>query len=226
MMALTLKPLGSREFGSRHGLCHPALRRPALIVLLSIAAAFAAEKERPKFTPGPASSYATRQTISGVTVAAVPLRSDEETEPAFGKVNPYKHGVLPVLVVIQNDSKQAIALDGIRVEFVLPDHDRVDATPAADVKHISGPTPPDAYPRPAPPIPVHLSRNKNPLGEWEIEGRAFAARMLAPRDSASGFFYFRATWQSGSTLYLTGLREASTGEDLFYFEVPLDKGGE
>jgi hypothetical protein len=197
-----------------------------LIVLLSIAAAFAGEKEKPAYKPGPASSYPTRQTISGVTIAAVALRSDAETEPAFGKVNPYKYGVLPVLVVIQNDSQQAVALDSIKVSFVLPDGDRVEATPAADLKYISGPKAPTAHTIPIPQAPVHVSKSKSPLGEWQIEGRAFAARMLAPKDSASGFFYFRATWQSGSTLYLTGLREASSGKDLFYFEVPLDKAGE
>jgi hypothetical protein len=188
------------------------------IAFLSIAAAFAVEKERSKFAPGPASSYPTRQTVSGVTVAAAALRSDAETEPAFGKVNPYKYGVLPVLVVVQNDSKQSVALDRIKVEFVLPDGDRVEATPAADVKSLSGPDRPDVFRG-----PVHLPAKKNPLAEWEIEGRAFAARMLAPGDSASGFFYFRATWQSGSTFYLTGLRDPSTGKELFYFEVPLDK---
>ncbi len=198
----------------------------SLIVLLSIAAAFAVEKEKAPFKPGPASTYPTRQTMSGVTIAAVGLRSDAETEPAFGKVNPYKYGILPVLVVIQNDSKQSVALDTLKVSFVLPDHDRVEATPARDVQYISGPSAPNVHVGPIPQAPVHISRKKNPLAEWQIEGRAFAARMLAPNDSASGFFYFRATWQSGSTLYLTGLREASSGKDLFYFEVPLDKAGD
>jgi hypothetical protein len=197
-----------------------------LIVLLSIAAAFAGEKEKTPFKPGPAASYPTRQTISGVTVAAVAFRSEAEAEPAFGKVNPYKYGVLPVLVVIQNDSKQTISLDSIKVSFVLPDRDRVEATPAADLKYISGPSAPNVYAGPVPQAPVHVSKRKNPLGEWQIEGRAFAARMLVPKDSASGFFYFRATWQSGSTVYLTGLHEAASGKELFYFEVPLDKSGE
>ncbi len=197
----------------------------SLIVLLSIAAAFAGEKDKPAFKPGPAASYPTRQTISGVTIAAVPLRSDAETAPAFGKVNPYKYGVLPILVVMQNDSKETIALDSLKVSFVLPDHDRIDATPAADVKYISGPRQPTIQRLPIPQAPGHVNKQKSPLGEWQIEGRAFAARMLTPRDSASGFFYFRATWQSGSTLYLTGLREAASGKELFYFEVPLDTTG-
>ncbi len=196
----------------------------SLIVLRSIAAAFAGEKEKAPFKPGPASSYETRQTVSGVTIAAVALRSDAETEPAFGKVNPYKYGVLPVLVVIQNDSKQTISLADMKVELVLPDRDRVEATPATDVKYLTGPRRPLVNPKQIPRPPGGVSKPKGPLSEWQIEGRAFTARMLAPNDSASGFFYFQATWRSGSLLYLTGLREPASGKELFYFEVPLDKG--
>lgn len=200
-----------------------ALTRKPLIALLSIAAAFAAEKERPKFTPAAASSYPTRQTVSKVTVAAVPYRDEADVEAAFGKLDPNRYGILPILVVIQNDSDQAIALDKLKVELVLPDRDRVEATPAADLKYIRGPKRPNVYPGPVPQIPGHVSKNKSPLAAWEIEGRAFVSRMLAPRDSASGFFYFRAGSRPGSTLYLAGLREAATGHELFYFEVPLDK---
>jgi hypothetical protein len=188
-----------------------ALTRKPLIVLLSIAAAFASEKEKPRFSPGAASSYETRQTISGITVAAVPFRSEADTQAAFGKLDPNKYGVLPVLVVIQNDSNRVIALGSLKAELVLPGRDRVEATPAADVKYIQGGDRPKIYAGPVPQVPVHVSRKKNPLAAWEIEGRGFAARMLAPKDSASGFFYFR------------GLREAATGQDIFYFEVPLDK---
>jgi hypothetical protein len=76
---------------------------------------------------------------------------------------------------------------------------------------------------PIPGLPPHTSQKKNPLDAWEIEGRAFAARMLPPNESASGFFYFRAFYRSGSILFLQGVREASTGRELFYFEIPLDK---
>jgi hypothetical protein len=62
---------------------------------------------------------------------------------------------------------------------------------------------------------------KNPLDAWEIEGRAFAAKMLPPGQSASGFFYFRTGLQHGATIYLNGLTEAATGKELFYFEIPL-----
>ena len=201
-----------------------ALTSKALIAFLSIAAAaFAAEKDKPKFTPGPVESYPCRQTIQNVTIAADALASDTQTEPAFGKANPNKYGVLPVLVVVQNNSDQTLALDRMRVELNTPDRQHIVATPASELKYTIGPGRPDVYPGPIPGRGPHISKKKNPLKDWQIEGRAFAARMLPPKESASGFFYFQAPFRGGSSLYVTGLREAQSGEELFYFEIPLDK---
>jgi hypothetical protein len=65
------------------------------------------------------------------------------------------------------------------------------------------------------------SKIKQPLGEWEIEGRAFAAEMIPPGESASGFFYFQTGHRSGSTLFVSGLRDAASNQELIYFELPL-----
>lgn len=200
-----------------------ALTGKSLIVPLAVVIACAIPvraggKERPKFDPGPASNYETRLTISNITIAAVPFIRQSQVEQAFGKLDPNREGVLPVLVIIQNDTNQTITLDHLKAELVTVDRDRIDATPAADLKYLSGPDRPKVYN----PIPG-VSGKKNPLAAWEIEGRAFSARMLAPKDSGSGFFYFRAPYRGGSTLYVTGLREASSGKELFYFDIPLDK---
>ncbi|MDE3196119.1 MAG: hypothetical protein KGN84_07240, partial [Acidobacteriota bacterium] len=62
----------------------------------------------------------------------------------------------------------------------------------------------------------------SPLAEWEIEGRAFTAKMIPPGQSASGFVYFQAPDASdAATLDISGLVNASTGKELFYFEIPL-----
>jgi hypothetical protein len=34
--------------------------------------------------------------------------------------------------------------------------------------------------------------------------------------------YFRTGHRSGSNLYVTGLREAGSGKELFFFEIPLE----
>lgn len=201
-----------------------AITGKSWIVLLSIAVASAGDKEKPPFKPGPVDSYAFRQTLDNVTVAAALFRSDTETAPAFGKLNPNRYGILPILVVIRNDSGKTLALDRLKLEFITPDRDHIEPTPPSEIRYLRGadrPNPVGASPVPG--LPTRVSRKKNPLDAWEIEGRAFTARMLPPQETASGFYYFRAFFRSGSVLYLRGIREASSGKELFYFEVPLDK---
>jgi len=70
-------------------------------------------------------------------------------------------------------------------------------------------------------MPPKVIGHKSPLDTWQIEGRAFAAQVLPPGQSASGFFYFQTGYQRGASLYLSGLREADSGRELLYFEVPM-----
>ena len=190
-----------------------------LFLFLSIAAAFAADKEIQKFEVRPAAEYKARQTISKVTIGTQVFVSDEEARPPFGKNNPYKYGVLPVLVVVQNDGQQAINLDGMKVEYMTADRSRIFATPARDVRFINGGEKPNVTIGPT--GPKLGKQKKNPLNEWEIEGRAFTAKMLPPGQSASGFFYFQTGFTRSSSIYVSGLKDAKSGEELFYFEIPL-----
>src|SRR5438128_1441148 len=117
------------------------MRRVAMIVLLSIAVAAGADKDKGRFSPGTASSYAGHQTLEKITIAAVPFITEEQARTAFGKVNPYKYGVLPVLVVLENSTGKALRLD-LEAELVQPNGRHLDATPAADVTRINGVTKP------------------------------------------------------------------------------------
>ena len=177
-------------------------------------------KEEPKFTPGAAASYASHQTSEKVTIGVMAYFNDEDTRPVFGKHNPYNYGVLPVLVVIRNDSAKTIKVQSLQAVWVGPNHDRVEATPAKEVRYLTAPRRPSAIPGP-PGAPPKVLGHKNPLDTWEIEGRAFAAQVLPPGQSARGFFYFETGYQRGASLYLNGLREAESGRELLYFEIPI-----
>jgi hypothetical protein len=190
-----------------------------LFLFMSIAAAVAADKETEKFEVRPVTEYPARQTNAKVTIAAQPFVSDDDARPPFGKNNPYKYGILPILVVIQNDGDQAISLERTKVEYVSADHTRIFNTPAKDVRFVNGARRPDVVVGPT--GPKVGKQKKNPLADWPIEGRAFAARMVPPGQSASGFFYFQTAFQPSASLILTGLRDARSGQELFYFEIPL-----
>jgi len=190
-----------------------------LALLMSIAAAFAADKDTATFRPPPAAGLEHRQTNAQVTIGADPYTSPDKVKTAFGKLDPYQYGILPVLVVIQNDSGKSIRLDGLKAEYVGPNRDRVDATPAKDVRYLRGPERPGVITARA------ASRRFSPKRTRWMPGRSKAARSLPKccrqAQSASGFFYFRTGLQRGSTIYLNGLTEAGTGKELFYFEIPL-----
>lgn len=189
-----------------------------LALLLSIAAAFAADKEAP-FRAAPAASYPHHQTNGAVTIGVEPYASGDKIKTAFGKLDPYEYGILPVLVVIQNDGKETVRLDRIKVNYVGSGSNRVAATPAREVRYTRGPDRPRVA---GGPLGKVISKpKKNPLNAWEIEGRAFAAQALPPGQSAFGFFYFQTGIETGSTVYINGLTEANTGKELFYFEIPL-----
>src|ERR1700692_495562 len=91
-------------------------------------------KDAAKFSPGPAASYPAKQTNDHVTVAAVAYDTEELAHTAFGKLNPNQYGVLPILVIIQNDTDQALKLDRLEVQYTGVDGRHMDATPAQDVQ--------------------------------------------------------------------------------------------
>lgn len=189
-------------------------------VLLLFAALGVAAADKLVFRPGPASSYPNRQTNENVTIGVDTVKSAEQAKPAFGKVNPYEHGVLPVLVVVQNSGAKAIDLANLQVEYISAERSRVEPTPAEEVPYVYGNRGRKVSQSPLPSGIPRLSGKKNPLSAFEIQGRAFTARMLPAGESAHGFFYFQAGHRPGAKLYVTGLREAA-GKDLFYFEIPL-----
>jgi len=188
------------------GLCGPALLRAA---------------DKTTFQARPAAEYAHKQTSENVTIAAEQFITDDQAKDAFGKVNPWRLGVLPVLVVIQNNGTTALRVDRATFKYVLPDRTRVEATPAGELRFIKGVKQPTTGPS-MPKIPMVSKNGKNPLAEWEIEGRSFSAKIIPPGQSASGFVYFQVPNSSeASLLYISGLVNANSGSELYYFEIPL-----
>ena len=193
----------------------------ALVMLMTAAAMYGDKKGDARFAPGPAASYSSKQTNDNVTVAAVAYDSEELAHTAFGKLNPNQYGILPVLIIIQNDTAQALRLDNIEVEYIGFDGRKVEATPASDVQYLNG-GPRRPGPKTPSPFPIPRGKSKNPLAAWEIEGRAFAPKLLPPHESANGFFYFQTRHLPGGKFYLTGIQQAGTGKDIFYYEIPLE----
>jgi hypothetical protein len=197
----------------------PSTRLVTLSITLGAIAAVIATASDKDFRAGAASDYA-HQSADHVTVGAKAFNTEDLTAEVFGKkADLLRYGVLPVLVVIENKRGQALDLRDLEVNLV-----------AADGRHATSVNPEDIpflakHGRRRPPVqtPIPLPKKGNPLSSPEIVTRAFSAKMLPPGDSANGFFYFEAKSETGDKLYLNGLRDARSGQDVLYFEFPLEQ---
>ncbi len=196
------------------------LRRKALIALLSITAV-AADKAAP-FKPLPAADYESKSAFDKVIVAVEAFDTEEKTQTAFGKIHPPRYGVVPFLIVIQNDRPTPLDARALVFRYKARGENEIDATPSQEVRFAAGgPERPKVGGQPTIPIPLPKRAKKNPLADPVIDERAFAAKMIAPGESASGFVYFQTEYHGGVTITLSGLRDPSTGKDLFFVEVPV-----
>jgi len=182
------------------------------------------------FRPLPAAEYQAHQKQHEFTVAVKPYHREAEMQEAFGKVKPFKFGVLPVLVVITNDSDHALGLDGLKVRFVESGRDGLEPVSGEDLAYVNASSKPKERPSYIPQIPGigKPKVKKGPLAAEIITQREFVAPVVPPHSSASGFFYYLTGFDPDpvprSTMYITGITNLTTGEELFYFEIPLDRG--
>lgn len=196
------------------------LGKKLLILPACVAFCFAADKDVAPFKPKPAAEYSNSTRQEGLRIAAEAYTSAEQTRPPFGKLNPNVHGVLPILVIMQNESKNVIKFDAMKVEYIDGQKNQLINIPATELPYLKAPERPTVKAHPIPPI--FQRKKKNELTAIELDQRSWGAKMLPPGESANGFFYFQAVHEPGAKIYITGIRNAATGQELFYFEIPLD----
>lgn len=188
----------------------------AIAVCLA-AAVFAAARE--EFHVGAADSYAAHQASENVVAGAKVLSDPDDIAAAFGKKISFRqYGITPVLIVLQNNRKGAVDLRSIEVSLVAEDGRHVSALRPNEIAYRAGGKPPKGNDIPS---PIPLPRHKSNITSSEITAHAFSADMLAPGDTASGFFYFSATPEPGDKIYINGLQDARTGHDIMYHEFDL-----
>ncbi len=156
--------------------------------------------------------------------AAIELYNTAPKDQIFS--TPYvQEGILPVLLIISNDGDQPITVSNMRAELVTAGHDKLESLETDDVfrrvAHINGSSTPERVG----PITLGGPKNKKAQKQYdEITSARFAAEAIEPHTTKSGFLFFDIEDVkqpvAGAHLYLTGVRDAS-GNELMYFEIPV-----
>lgn len=166
--------------------------------------------------------YEAKANFDQVVIAVDAFDTEEKSKTAFGKLHPPRYSVLPVLLVIENNRKAPLDMKGLRVTYRPRGGQEIESTPSSEVKYEgAGPSRPKMPETTRYPIPLPSRKKKGPLWNDVIDERAFAAKMLAPGESASGFVYFLTEYHGGVTITISGLRDSVTKQDLFFTEIPI-----
>jgi len=203
---------------------HYLFRSVITVLALSLLCEASKEFSMPKTQPAAAYPAHDYHSAEKVTVGLDPY--DAPPKSNIFVVHYRELELLPILLIITNDSDQPIELSGIKAELITGDGTKLSTATEDDIyRRVSHPNASGARA----PLPFPTKRVKGGVNtrEWnEIETATFKAKAVEPRSSQSGFLFFDVSDISnplrGGRFYLTGVRDSS-GNALMYFEVPLDK---
>jgi hypothetical protein len=202
-----------------------AIVGPALFAALAFSALAFAGKHFVMPTANPAKTYPAHDEHSteGVTLGLDPY--DTADKAGIFSV-PYNNvGFVPIFVVITNDGNLPVSLVDVNPELITHDRTKISRATQDDIyrRIAHAPSGPSNLPLP---WPKKAKGSVSQQAQDEIENAQFAARAVEPHSTQSGFMFFDVSGISvplaGASFYLTGVLDAK-GNELMYFEVPLDK---
>jgi hypothetical protein len=200
----------------------------ALILVSSLASS--AEKARKPTPPQPAETYDMHQTLGRVTVAAEP-GDTKETRPDT-RLDYYAHGLLPVRVIVTNDTDTPLTLDEARIHLISATNDSIPAATPEEIqrrmvtlKSATG----TKVPLPLP-IPVPVTVGKKNVDKKIIDDDndfGFQTTTVQPHATVAGYLYYDindldAPALLHATLELRKVRTlGANGDYMESFEIPL-----
>ncbi len=203
------------------------------VLVLALAAPLAGAAQDNSARPDP-SKFPARASYQGVTIAAVPIPDTPAAERIFGpRAAPTRAGFLPVEVIIFNQRSEIIRVKVGRIKIIGFDNQFEQVDPQAVAEGLY-PRPevdrpktsrlPTPWPR-KPKVKKDKKRAQREEAEAALRSRQLRAALVAPGGYARGYLYFDLRGKSidlaGSSLYVPGVEEETTGERLLFFEISL-----
>jgi hypothetical protein len=208
------------------------MRRTLIVLSLLLPVAAHADKPRKPVPPLPAAQYRFHDTHVNehVTIAAEP-GDIRETQPDT-RIDYLAHDMLPVRIIVTNDSDRPITLEEARIDFIATDNSKITAATPDDLNRRLYQLKQSAakkipLPAPLPDITYHQKPiDTKILADDRDFG--FTTTTVAPHSTVAGYLYYDIQGLDtpalkNATLELRRVRykEANTSEYLDSFEIPL-----
>ena len=202
-------------------------RRISLLILGVGVPVFASDHTPPPVQP--ATTFAAVEVHDNEKIAIAAEPYDTRQKESIFRIDYLSHGVMPIRLVVTNNSDKPISLRDARILFQTAGGDRIQAAEPEDIERLmtrkereGGRLP---LPAPLPPIKTKAKASNKDI-EADFNTFEYGALVVEPHTTRAGFLFSDVSQLDhplkGAKLHLHALRDAD-GNDLFYFEIPFDK---
>lgn len=205
---------------ARHLLC-------GLLAFAALTAYAAKEYQSPRIYSAKTYPARDEHTDENVTIAADPYDTGDKAQIFVADYR--EHDIMPIWLVITNDSDTPVTLTGMKVELITASKVKLQPDTVDDLDRRLGhsfqrndkpnmtriPLPRRNGPKPS--VPENM--------QDEFDRAMFKAHAVEAHGTQAGFFFFDVQDMSsplaGAKIVVNNLK--SGGKDLWYFEVPMEK---
>lgn len=177
----------------------------------------------------PATDFAAFEVHSDERVAIAAEPYDTKTKLELFRVDYLSHGVMPIRLIVTNNSDHPISLRDARIIFVTSTGDHIQAAEPEDVERLMTRKEREGGKIPLPgPLPsIHLKpKASNKDIESDFDTFEFQALVVEAHTTRAGFLFYDVSGLeyplAGGLLNLHTIKDAG-GKELFFFEIPFDK---
>jgi hypothetical protein len=189
--------------------------------------ALAGDHTPPPVQPATAFAAVEAHDNEKVVIAAEPY--DTREKQSIFRVDYLAHGVMPIRLIVTNNSDRPIRLSDARILFLTAAGDKIQAAEPEDVERLmtqkereGGSIP---MPNPIPKIKLKPKASNKEI-EQDFNTFEFSSLVVEPHTTRAGFLFYDLSGLDhplvGASLLLRKLRDAS-GNELYDFEIPFDK---
>ncbi len=199
-----------------------------MLCLLPVAAR-AADRTGPHTPPPvqPATDFAAVEVHNDEKIAIAAEPYDTREKGSLFRVDYIGHGVMPVRIIVTNNSDRPISLRDARILFVTAQGDRINAAEPDDVERLMTVKEKAGTKIPIGPVSIHTKAKASDKDiELDFDTFEYQALVVEPHTTRAGFLFYDVSGiehpLKGALLNLHTLK-TSDGKELFYFEIPFDK---
>ena len=195
----------------------------AILCLASLARA--ADKSPPPAKPAAQYAAFDAHPNEHVTIAAEPC--DDPKLCSFFRLPYIQHGLLPIRVVITNDSDHALSLEDARMQFISANNDKIPAATEDDLnRRLFTIKSAEGTKIPLIPITIHHPVDKKITQDDNDFG--FRSTVVEPHSTLAGYLFYDIKDLDDpalvhAELYVKMVHTLDGKQELFAFSIPFDK---